>query len=85
MLQLHPDLWPGRLEGEPFGPFQNSHGGGREDILHAQSLKIVETLNAVQIGVVDLGGLAIDVNEREGWAGDVVFVGGPEAGNDAFG
>src|SRR5207302_11436290 len=28
---------------------------------------------------------AIHVNEGEGWAGDVVFVGDAESGNDAFG
>jgi len=47
MLQAHTDLRPGRLKGEALGPLQNGHGGSCEDILHAKSLKIVETLNPV--------------------------------------
>src|SRR5207302_8706248 len=47
VLQAHLNLWPGRLQGEALGPLQNGHGRGCEHILHAKSLKIVETFNPV--------------------------------------
>src|SRR2546430_3106413 len=36
----------------------------------------MKTLDAVKISVIDLSLLAVNVNERESWAGHVVFVGG---------
>src|SRR6267154_507301 len=64
---------------------QHSHGGVCEHVLYAEGLKIVKALDAVQIGMVDLGELAVHMNEGEGWAGNVVFVGCAETGNDPLG
>jgi hypothetical protein len=79
------DLGPGGREGEALRPLQDDDRRGGEHVLHAKSFKVVKSLDAVEVGMKDLGGLAIDVDEGEGRAGDVVFAGSAESGHDAFG
>jgi hypothetical protein len=79
------DLGPGGREGEALRPLQNDDSRRGEHVLHAKSFEVVESLDAVEVGMKDLGGLAIDVDEGEGRAGDVVFAGSAESGDDAFG
>src|SRR5690349_19590473 len=85
MLQADANLRPGSFQREAFGPFEDGNGGSGEHVFHSKGLKIMKAFDTVEVGVVDLGGLAIHVNERKGGAGDVVFAGSAEAGDDAFG
>jgi len=85
VLQANAHLGPGGWQGEAFGPFQDGYGGGGKHVLEAEGLEIVETFDAVEIGMINLGGFPVDVDEGKGGAGDVVFFGGTEACDDAFG
>src|SRR5580700_7132816 len=55
VLQFHANLWPGGLQREAFGPLQDGHGRSQEHVFHAEGLEIVEILDAVEVGVEDLG------------------------------
>jgi len=52
-------------EGESLRPLQNDDGGGGEHVLQAESFEVVERLDAVEVGVIDLGGFAVDMDEGE--------------------
>ncbi len=85
MLQAQAKLGPRGLKGELFAPFEDDDGGLSKHFFQAESLKIVEALDAIKVAVENFVATAIFVDEREGWAGDFVLGGGVEAGNDALG
>ena len=85
VLQAKANLWPRGWQREAFGPLQDGYRGGRKHVLEAKGLKIVETLDSVEVSMINLGGFAIDVDEGEGRAGDVVFASSAEAGDQSFG
>ena len=73
MFQPDSHLWPRRLQRKALRPFQNYDGRLCKYIFQSQRLKIVEVLDAVQIGVVNLGSFSVDVNERKSWTRDFIF------------
>ena len=85
VLQANANLWPRGWQREAFGPLQDGYRGGRKHVLEAKGLEIVETLDAVEVSMINLGGFAIDVDEGERGASDFVFAGGTEAGDQSFG
>src|SRR5271167_1599087 len=84
MFESDANLRPGRLQRKTLRPFQNHDGWLCKHIFKAERLEIVEALDAVQIGVINLGSLPVDVNKREGGTRDFVFGGSSQTGDDAF-
>ncbi len=64
-LVFQPDshLRPRRLQRKTLRPFQNHDRRFGKHIFQAQRLKIVEAFDAVQIGVVNLRGFSVHMNE----------------------
>src|SRR6266436_4006052 len=87
MFEFEAELGPRGWQGKALGPFENDHGGFGEDVFKSKGLEIVEIVDAVEVGVVDLGGAGrpVDMNQRKGRTGDFVFGGSAESGYDAFG
>src|SRR6266851_3049310 len=87
VLEFETDLGPRGRQGKALRPFEDDDSRFGEEVFETESLEIVESFYAIEVGVVDLGGVgsAVDMNEREGGAGDFVFGGGAESANDAFG
>ena len=71
--------------GETFAPFDEGEGGFVEEFFEAEAADLFGGVEAVEVGVVDLDGIAIFVDQGEGGAGDFVGGGGTEAFDDAFG
>jgi len=85
MLKPHAEHGPRGRKRELLGPFEDGNGRDAEHVLQAERLEILKGLNAVEVGVEDLGLLAINVDESKCWAGHIVLVSGAEACNQAFG
>jgi hypothetical protein len=87
MLEPEADLRPRRGQRKALGPLEDDHGWFGEYVFEAEGLEIVKIFNAVEVGVVDLGGIRgpVNVNEGKSWAGDFVFGGGAEPSDDALG
>ena len=51
VLQAQSNLRPGGFQGKLFRPLQDHNGRFRKNIFQSQRLKIVETLDAVQVAV----------------------------------
>src|SRR5271155_3048353 len=77
-------LRPGRLQRKSLRPFQNYDGWSGKHILQAQRFKIVKALDAIQIGVINLGSFSVNMDKREGGTRDFVFAGGSQPCDDSL-
>jgi len=55
VLQAQANLGPRGGEGETLRPLDDEDGGGGEHVLHAERFEVVKGLDAVEVGVKDLG------------------------------
>src|ERR1700676_594071 len=85
MFKFEAELWPRRGQREAFGPFEDYHRWTSEQVFETEGFEIVERFDAVQVAVVNLVGVSIDMIQSKGWAGDLVFLGGAQPSDDAFG
>ena len=82
VTQLNPHL--GCREAEFLSPF-DEHGCRLVDqIFQSECGKILHALNPIEVDMVHLRPTAVLVNQRERRAGDFLFAGHAQAGNDAF-
>src|SRR5579885_1150951 len=84
VLQAKAHDRPRRLKRKALGPFENGDARMLKNVLETERFEIVEGIDAVQIGVMDFVGFAVNVNQREGGTRNVLFGGRAEPGNDPF-
>src|SRR5882724_4379558 len=82
MLQPQTHPRPRRFQRKLLRPFQNHHRWRSENILKTQSLKIMKTLNPVQIPVIDLRRPAINVNQSKRRTRNLVRARGTKSRNN---
>src|SRR6266480_1044769 len=86
VFQANTNLGPWRRKRKALRPFEYDDGWLREQILHAESFKIVKVFDAIEIAVKHWLGVTISISMKqcEGQAGHVFFACGAERAYDTL-
>ena len=85
VLELNLNAGPIRAQRKSFRPFDDNHGLFGKRVLQAKRFQIVKVFHAIEIDVIDLAVVLEHVDQREGGAGDILFLGGSQSADDSLG
>ena len=84
VFEVDADDRPVGAQREPVGPLDDDDGALGENVFEAERFEIVKIADAVEIDVIDARAAIVFVDQREGGAGDFVFVRCAQAAGDAL-